>query len=88
MINFMLNFYKQSLFLSLLYVLLYMLVTCTYHGQEDTKLRVESHIVAVCEDERLLSLLLRSQDDSNLLGCYGQHRQVDTVKLVKTSPRS
>ena len=57
-----------------------------YHGQEKTKLWIHVNIVSVSEDELRLSLLLTSQDNGNLLGSHRQHRQLNTVELVKTSP--
>ena len=60
----------------------------THHREEDAELRVEGDRVAVREDELRLALLLRAQHDRDLLSGDGQHRQLDAVKLVETSPRA
>jgi hypothetical protein len=59
-----------------------------YHGQEDPKLRVHVHDVAIHEDEGLLLLLFAIQDQGDLLGGNGQNGQLDPVELVETAPRS
>ena len=57
-----------------------------HHGQEDTKLWIHVHSVAICEDEDLLTFFLGCEYACDLLSSHGQHGKVDTVKLVKTSP--
>ena len=59
----------------------------TYHGKEETKLWVEFDLVSVSEDKLLLAVLLGSENNVDLLGSHRQHRQLDTVELVKAAPR-
>lgn len=58
----------------------------TYHGQEETKLWVQVHIVTISEDELRLALFLAGQHDGDLLSSHGQHRQLNAVELIKTTP--
>ena len=57
-----------------------------YHCQEYTELGVEVDTISVGEDELLLTFFLGRQNDSDLLGSYRQHGQVNTVELVEASP--
>ena len=57
-----------------------------YHGQEETKFGVHIDIVSIREDERGFLLVLTSQDDIDLLGSDGQHREFDTIELIETTP--
>lgn len=58
----------------------------TYHGEEDPKLRVHLHAVAIGEQEAFAALLLAREHDGDLLGGHRQHGQVDAVKLIETAP--
>lgn len=60
----------------------------TYHGQEETELWVKVDYVTISEDELWLSFLFSSENDGNLLGSHRQHRQLNTIELIKTTPWS
>ena len=59
-----------------------------YHGQKDAELWVEIDHVAVGEDELRLAFLLAGENDGDLLSGDRQHRQLDTIELVETTPRT
>lgn len=59
-----------------------------YHGEEDAELWIQVDYVSVGEDELLFPLLPAAEDDGDLLSSHGEHRQLDPVKLVETSPRA
>ena len=59
-----------------------------YHGKKDAKLRVHVHHVSVCEHKLFLLVLLALQDNVDLLGSDGEHRQLDAVKLIEAAPGS
>ena len=60
----------------------------THHCKKNSKLRVHVYGVTVSEGEASSTFLLTVVDDSNLLSSDRQHRQLDSVELVKAAPRS
>jgi len=63
-------------------------VKLAHHRQEDPKLRVKRHNIAIREDELFLAFFLGHEHDVDLLGCDRQHRQLNAIELVETAPRA
>ena len=64
------------------------MISKSHHCQEETKLRVQVDHITVSEDELWFSFLLTLEYNSNLLSSHGEYRQLDTIKLIKTTPRA
>jgi len=59
-----------------------------YHGEKEAELWVEIDHVSIGEDELGLAFLLAGENDGDLLSSDRQYRQLDTVELVETTPRT
>lgn len=57
-----------------------------YHSDKESKLWIEVHSITIREDKLFLPFLSCCQNDVDLLSSHRQHRQVNTVELIKTTP--
>lgn len=69
----------------------YYLVTmyyATHHSDEYAKLWTHLYDIPISKDKWFLFLSLTGQYDSNLLGCYRQYWQLDSVEFIEATPWS
>ena len=66
----------------------FLIITRTCHCQEDPEFSIHGHNVTISEDELGFVHFLALQNNGDLLRCYGQHWELDSVEFIKTTPRS
>lgn len=57
-----------------------------YHCKENAKLLVHVYNISICEYKLRFLVLFALQDNVDLLGCHGEHGQLNAIELIETAP--